>query len=479
MTVFSHITRSLKARRLPITLEPMLFVYFFTVVMSNIVSNNMLFRKGCDPDATVEPNLVNATCPLVLDAQQEVASIQAWKQVIQELVALTFIMFAGPWSDNNGRRRLPLMFVPVVGQVLCDTCNLLFSVFWREVSPMATGIVQAVTVASTGSIHCFFIGMYAYVSDITDETNRTMRLGFASSIVPLAATLGPLVSGYLNVLLGFKGVYALCIVLNFVALSLGYLLIYDTSEKIKKTGSAIKNTFDLQVVAKSFGTVFVKRENHKRTVLLLMIVTSPLTITPFMGEMALMYLFLTKKFNFNEISFSLFHSYTMGIMLFGTLLSLGLFSRILKMNDASIGFIATIFDIATAVGFLVVNETWQLMYVPLLEIFRGAVLSITGSIASKCVEAHELASMNSVRLIVESLFKSFLLPLYNIVYKNTLNTFPSAFFIISIVLSVPLLFLFSITYFLTRDQPLDAKTEECTSNKTTESTAEQIGAEKF
>ncbi|XP_027847466.2 proton-coupled folate transporter-like [Aphis gossypii] len=450
MTIYMPKFRTM---RCAVTLEPMLFLYFVANVLSNNVGTNMLLHKGCNPNATAEPDLrASPECMLENGAQHGVSSINVWKHIIQELVSLVFIMFAGPWSDLHGRRRRPLMFVPVIGQMTCDAFNLLSALFWGSVSPTVTGIAQSVIISVTGSQHCFFIGMFAYLADITDTSNRTMRIGFASAVLPLAATLGALSGGYLNVRLGFAAVFALNVCLNAVALCLGLLFIYDTSEPYKTTGSLYKTTFDPNIVVESCKTVFIKRDNNNRLILLLMILASPLTGAPFVGEIGLMYLYLRKQFGFKEINFSLFNAYTMGIMLFGSLFSLGILSRKLKMNDAMIGLIATTFDIATAVGFLTVTKFQYLLFVPPLELFRGAALALSGAIASKCVESHELGSMNSVRMAIENLSKSAILPLYSIVYNKTLETMPSAFFIISICLSLPLIGCFGTTYYLTRNQ---------------------------
>ncbi|CAI6349969.1 unnamed protein product [Macrosiphum euphorbiae] len=470
MTIYVPKLKSFKTLRCAVTVEPMLFLYFVANVLSNNVGTNMLLHKGCNPNATMAPDLhVSPDCLLENGAQHGVSSINVWKHMIQELLSLVFIMFAGPWSDRHGRRRRPLMFVPVIGQMTCDAFNLLSAIFWNQLSPTVTGITQSLILSVTGSQHCFFIGMFAYLADITDTSNRTMRIGFASAVLPLAATLGALSGGYLNVRLGFATVFALNMGLNAIALCLGLLFIYDTSEPYKATGSLYRNTFDPNIVVQSCKTVFVRRDNHKRFVLLLMIVASPLTGAPFVGEIGLMYLYLRKQFGFKEINFSLFSAYTMGIMLFGSLFSLGILSRYLKMNDAMIGLIATFFDIATAVGFLLVTKLQYLLFVPPLELFRGAALALCGAIASKCVESHELGSMNAVRMAMDNLSKSAILPLYNVVYNRTLESMPSAFFIISICLTVPLIGCFAITYYLTRNQvspvkPIQEKNLEDTSN---------------
>lgn len=102
-----------------------------------------------------------------------------------------------------------------------------------------------------------------------------------------------------------------------------------------------------------------------------------------------MYLYLRNQFGFKEIDFSLFNAYVMLIMLLGKILgflivdvvvsnlsifkitlnyyvgslfTLGIMSQMLKINDAVIGLIATLFDIATAVGFLLATRLPYLFY---------------------------------------------------------------------------------------------------------------------
>lgn len=116
-----------------------------------------------------------------------------------------------------------------------------------------------------------------------------------------------------------------------------------------------------------------------------------------------MYLYLRKQFGFNEINFSLFNTYTMVIMLIGmshthgggvyellivslflnvkkylitgSLFSLGILSRLLKINDALIGLIATSFDIATAFGFLLVTQYKYLLYGKYVEKYNSKNLT--------------------------------------------------------------------------------------------------------
>lgn len=55
---------------------------------------------------------------------------------------------------------------------------------------------------------------------------------------------------------------------------------------------------------------------------------------------------------------------------------------------------------------------------------------------------HVIGAMNSVKLLMESTMKSGFIPLYNLVYNHTFESMPSAFFLISIVLTIPLVLIF-------------------------------------
>ncbi|XP_050539852.1 uncharacterized protein LOC126904678 [Daktulosphaira vitifoliae] len=463
-----YISQFIKPRRWPVTLEPMLFLFFLSYMISMIVNSNMVYWKGCNLNVTEEPDIGIIKCEGEDKDKslKEMALINIWKLIAQEIIGLSFIVFAGPWSDNHGCRRLPLLFLPVIGQITGDLLNIFSAVYWNEVTPAVTSIGFTLVTTITGSMSCFFIGMYSYLSDITDNTNRTMRLGFASAVVPLAATIGPILSGILNVKIGFINVFLFNILLNISGLCFGILLIYDSSDPNKVIKSTLKSTFDPKIVKNIITIVLKERKNHKRTILHLMMIASAIIMAPFLGEMSVMPSYLRKTFNFTEISFSQFYSYLMGVMLIGTTISLGIFSRIFRMNDSLIGLIATVFDLAAAVAFFLVRDAWLIMFVPLLQLFRGASLAIHGAIASKCVEPYEIASMNSFRLVIEGLFKALVLPMYNMIYYETLNTYPSAFFLLTVVLTIPCLFIFSITYYLTRTESEENSTEKNTTIKT-------------
>ncbi|CAH1709570.1 unnamed protein product [Aphis gossypii] len=425
-----------------VTVEPMLFLYFVTLAISALVGTNLILRKGCDLTATVQPANLRDKCLNESYAQELVAKIQTWKLTIQYSVPLVFILFAGPWSDTHGRRRRPLMFIPIAGQLLTDAFNVLNVYNWHW-SPAIAAVSECLVPALTGSRICCLVGVASYVADITRIQDRTKRIGMLMSLYFIATPVGACTAGFLNVNIGFYGTFGACMAMNVVALALGAILVKDTSVPYDKATS-VWQTVNPKVIADSVRVLVKKRPS--RSLLIYMTVVSPLTVGPMQGEYSILYLFVRYKFGWNEIDYSLYAAYKMTGILIGTIIAIWLMSVKLKMHDAAIGFIGSSFDLIAAVCYSFVTQPWQLYVVPVIDIFHGAAFTVSTSMASKLVDNSELAQLNSVRGMLETLAPIIIYPLYNQLYKLTFETLPGAFFLLTAVITVPVVILFGLTY---------------------------------
>ncbi|XP_015375433.1 PREDICTED: uncharacterized protein LOC107169971 [Diuraphis noxia] len=425
-----------------VTVEPMLFLYFVTLAISALVGTNLILRKGCDVTAAEQPADLREKCLNESYAQELVAKIQTWKLTIQYSVPLVFILFAGSWSDTHGRRRRPLMFIPIAGQLLTDAFNVLNVYNWHW-SPAVAAVSECLVPALTGSRICCVVGVASYVADITRVQDRTKRIGMLMSLYFIATPVGACTAGFLNVNIGFYGTFGVCIAMNVAALVLGAALVKDTSVPYDK-GASIWQTVNPKVIADSVRVLVKKRPS--RSLLIYMTIVSPLTIGPMQGEYSILYLFVRYKFGWNEIDYSLYAAYKMTGILIGTIVAIWLMSVKLKMHDAAIGFIGSSFDLIAAVCYSFVTQPWQLYAVPVIDIFHGAAFTVSTSMASKLVDNSELAQLNSVRGMLETLAPIIIYPLYNQLYKLTFETLPGAFFLLTAVITVPVVILFGLTY---------------------------------
>lgn len=228
--------------------------------------------------ATSQPDDLREKCLNEGYAQELVAKIQSWKLSIQYSVPLVFILFAGPWSDTHGRRRRPLMFIPIAGQLLTDAFNVLNVYNWHW-SPAVAAVSECLVPALTGSRICCVVGVASYVADITRVEDRTKRIGMLMSLYFIATPIGACTAGFLNVNIGFYGTFAVCITMNCLALVAGAALVKDTSVPYEK--ASIWQTVNPRVIADSVRVLVKKRPSRK--LLVYMTIVSPLTIGPMQG----------------------------------------------------------------------------------------------------------------------------------------------------------------------------------------------------
>ncbi|XP_050538823.1 uncharacterized protein LOC126904128 isoform X2 [Daktulosphaira vitifoliae] len=426
-----------------VTVEPMLFLYFVTLAVSALVGTNLILRKGCDETATVQPDL-SEKCLHETYAQALVTKIQTWKLTIQYAVPLIFLLYAGPWSDNHGRRRRPLMFIPIAGQLLTDFFNIVNVYYWYW-PPAVAAIFECLVPALTGSRICCVVGVASYIADNTKVENRTKRIGILMSLYFIATPIGACLAGFLN-------------------LKIGLLLVKDTSVKYEK--QSLWKTLNPKVITDSMKVLLKKRP--RRSLLIYMTIVSPLTVGPMQGEYSILYLFVRYKFGWNEIDYGLYAAYKMTGILIGTSIAIWLMSVKLKMHDAAIGFIGSGFDLIAAICYSVVTKPWHLYAVPVIDIFHGAAFAVSASMASKLVENTELAQLNSVRGMLETLAPIIVYPLYNQVYKMTFETLSGAFFLVTAVLTIPVVILFGLTYKADKDNTIFNTDTEIEKQKKTE-----------
>ncbi|GLV33311.1 uncharacterized protein CBL_12077 [Carabus blaptoides fortunei] len=181
-------------------------------------------------------------------------------------------------------------------------------------------------------------------------------------------------------------------------------------------------------------------------VLMLMIVVM-VVIGPMHGELAVMYLFTRYRFNWDEVDFSIFSTYSLVTNLFGTMVSVGLFSHLLKFDDAIIGVLSCLSKILGCLVYAFATTTWAIYLAPIADIFNGTSFIAMRSIASKLVPPEELGKINSLFGVCEALMPLVYGPMYSAVYASTMHTLPGAFFLLGGALTTPAVVIFIWMYF--------------------------------
>lgn len=427
-----------------VTLEPSLALMYLSTVMVNLLYVNLFLQKSCRLNATSEPDL-QTPCDDEAKGQAFLTQVNSWRYTVSMYLNIIFTIFGSAWSDKAGRRRRPLIYIPLVGQLLIAVIGCLYSFFWRW-PVMSVVIIETIIHGATGARFSLLFTSQMYICDITNTENRTTRLGIIAALHVICVQIGSGTTGFILRRVGLFYSFLICILLTAFSILFGILFIKNTSIPVERK-LTFWQTLNPTLVYESFKIIFKKRPFNRRAVIILLLIIDGCSLFPVIGESTILYLYLRYRFKWNEEDYSLYIFCKLMIISFGTMFSAVVLSKYFKLHDGLIGILSTSLSTVAVICYIFAYNTWQLYSISLLEFLRAVPMTITSSFLTKCLEKNETGHLMSIRCII-SLITPVCFPIYNYVYKMKMDSFPSTVFIVSIVAYIPSIFLFGMAYYL-------------------------------
>ncbi|XP_053980354.1 solute carrier family 46 member 3 [Hylaeus volcanicus] len=447
-----------------ITVEPMIACYVIPCMLASLATQNLSLEKACRVNLAYSDEVCTALANRNTTGfeaeetavQQLVAGMQTWKTALTSCLPTMLILFMGAWSDRTGLRK-PCMLLPIVGEFLSSVSMLLCTYFFYEVPMEVTGVFEALWPSLAGGWFTMFMGVFSYIADITSVESRTLRIGAANVFLSLGVPIGMALSGILYLKLGFYGVFGIstvCYVLSFIY---GLVVIKEpprshlkqakkADEKKMSVCDSILDFFAFKHIEETFRVAFKQGTNNRQKRVVVLMVVVMVVIGPLYGEMAVMYLYMRYRYHWNEVMFSMFTTFAMVTNLIGTAISVGVFSHILKIDDAIVGIMSSMSKILAGFVYAFATTDWMIYLAAIVEIVNGTSFIAMRSIVSKLVSTDELGKVNSLFGVCESLMPLVYGPMYSSIYAATMKTFPGTFFIVGACMTMPAIFAFFWLY---------------------------------
>ncbi|XP_053602972.1 uncharacterized protein LOC128670958 [Plodia interpunctella] len=164
------------------------------------------------------------------------------------------------------------------------------------------------------------------------------------------------------------------------------------------------------------------------------------------GELSIMYIFARYRFNWDEVKYSIYSTYSLITHSIGTLFSISVFSKKLRADDAVLGMVSAASKICGALVLAFARYDVEVYMSPLVEILNGTTSIALRSIASKLVSYQELGKVFSLFGVAETTMPFIFTPLYSRVYIATLHVLPGAAFLMSVLAMIPVFVIFGWFY---------------------------------
>ncbi|XP_051862870.1 uncharacterized protein LOC117575151 [Drosophila albomicans] len=227
------------------------------------------------------------------------------------IIPYIILMFAGGWADRYNKRKA-FLILPILGRCLHYIFQLTSSIYRESLPFRWVGWYFPIIPLIFGSLPCFLMSAFSYITITTPESDRVLRIGILSVFVLLTNFLRGIIGHLINS--EFSKYFGICVGLEIAALL--YIILFIKEPKLNKSVSefndsagdiqltnlddlpiqenvtdiesssepsrrnVLKEFFDPMLVIELFKLPFKRRHNNDRLILLLLILCYFLTAGP-------------------------------------------------------------------------------------------------------------------------------------------------------------------------------------------------------
>ncbi|CAD7092310.1 unnamed protein product [Hermetia illucens] len=421
-----------------LVLEPAVLLLFFSIDLSGVVIQNQIIFQTCTVVygynksdclllGTQHPN--HNTAQIEKDIQPYVANILMVRSVMDGIIPTFGALFVGSWSDRFGRK--PIILTAFIGHsslhILCAIlafASTLYSINpWYYIAMMVPkAILSAECSLKSGAL--------AFITDVTESSNRMLRLAVYEAFLYVGIVAGFLSSGPMfhatnayTVFAVSGGIITMALIMIWFGLKES-VRVSEIDQYISATG-----LFNWSQVEDLLEAAFGRRFDRGK----LWLIISTLTLTTFIvgGSANVSFLFVREKFDWTVSEYTLYQAVRIAIQIVGNTLILLLLQKLLKLSAASVVLLAYGSCILDAVIIGTSSASWEMYLAAGTGILKGMPAPMCLAILSTFVTSSETGKILSFVSILQSLTPLASAPFYTELYSKTIDINPGIFNLVS------------------------------------------------
>lgn len=432
-----------------LTVEPIVFIVSFGFGIQSIIGQDLLIFKACHVNLGYDKDVcanLSAHPSEQVEVQKLSATISMYSNILTAVPTIIMSLFLGPWSDYHGRK--PLLISSICGFLFYQLVYIACCFF---TSLKAEYLLFTSLSNVFGGFTCLLIGIYGYIADVTKLRSRTSRVAFVDLFLFFAVPLGIFLSDFIFRAGGFFLIFGIGFLFFSLALLYTIFCIKETRERnVSDAPEARVRLFAIENVTSVFRTVFKRRDNGLRTVLLLLLLAMMLNVSGY-NDSGTTYLYTRLKFSWTEHEFSRWVSSVAIIRSLATFSIMPILSLKLQVHDALIGLLGSVLAIAGTLVYAFADKWWMMYLGAGICIFSSTPAIVIRSMITKVVPKTELGKVFSLLSSLEAAAPFLLSPIIVNIYNSTINVYAGAiFFVFASIFILVSLALISIYFLLKR-----------------------------
>ncbi|XP_037040466.1 uncharacterized protein LOC119077377 isoform X2 [Bradysia coprophila] len=416
-------------------------------------------------------------CRAERESQKLGSTMSAYNAPFVAVIGIVLVLFWGNWSDKSGRRK-PCILAPQIGELLGQLVALIAAIFMKQLPIEFNTILGALLPAIGGGWSLMGIGLFSYLAEVTEEKDRVFRFGILYQLYPIITICTLPFSGILYQNLGYIKLISICMVINVLG-SLYIIFVLDEvkprakddieeqlpetelTDMLTKRQSRENATAPIESATSADGNkcmkaikdcamvIVRKRSGNGRKIVCLTLAIAGL-IQVLEHEYENEYYFVRTRLNWEALEEAPYAAYGSITSFVGNTLMLTVMSKYFKVNDAILAIISSSFTAVSKLVCITVTTTFMLYVAKTIDIFYGIPSLTVRSIVSTVVDNTEIGKIYSMMGVLENLSQFIFVPIYTNIYRHTVDFFPNAYFICSLVVVTIVSMLCWILYYWVR-----------------------------
>ncbi|XP_058463174.1 tetracycline resistance protein, class D [Malaya genurostris] len=422
-------------------LEPAILLLFYAWNVSAAVFTNQIVYQTCTVTLAINQsecvllgteNETESTQELEKTVQPYTTNILMAKSLIESIIPALCSMFIGPWSDKYGRK--PVLLSTFIGSFF--SYSLLGLVCFLSgkypIDPWYY-VLTFIPAALSGGNCALITGVFCYITDVTSEENRAIKMGVLEASIFGGLLFGTLSSSYILHWTNSTTVFAIAAVA--ILIGIVYITFYIEESvqpnELATSSCKLREIFRFELVADLFHTCFKRRPNFDRVIIWLVISALGASIFAMEGNGTVHFLYYRERFGWTVKEFSFFDATIIVFMIVGNIVGVYGIKKWFGLSEsvlAAIGFCCYAIDSGIkGVAF----KPWHLYLAIVISMMKGNAGPMGRAVISNTAPPNDIGKIFSLTTSIESLTPLLSAPFYTYVYKKTLPWFPGAFFLIS------------------------------------------------
>lgn len=293
-------------------------------------------------------------------------------------------------------------------------------------------VVANIPVSISGGYSVFNAGLFSYMSDVTNERNRTLRMGVLQGCTMLGVLIGLLASSYMIDSVSATVMFLISTAGMFLGIVYLALVTKETiiNENIRSGVDKIKAIFNISLLLEMVHTFTKPRWNYERAITWLLISVSGLVEFAIAGRQ-LFFLYTRRQFGWDAVTYGFWLSAELGLIMMGNLFGIGLLKKLFNISDLSLLAISTMNQLGDYLIKGFAQEGWQLYLTTLMTPLKGVDGAAIRSMLSSILPKDDIGKSYSMDLSVKAITPLISVFLFTSIYNRTIDSLPSTYLFVT------------------------------------------------